>query len=110
LICFPILGKPVLPDEKVGNEASVMKFIPQKTSITVPSIVGDGMGIDNPTGLGPFIIMTFVEGRKMSDILKAKMTTTGDDDILDLEIDESILKALYGQLADILPELFNAWL
>ena len=109
LIRFPIPGRSMLPDEKVRNEVSVMKFIEQNTSIPVPSVVGYGMGIENPTGLGPFIIMTFVEGRQMSEVMKSKTTGEDDDDdeVLDPDIDDLLLKNLYGQMADILLELFQ---
>lgn len=107
LIRFPIPGKSMLPEEKVRNEVCVMKFIQQNTNIPVPSIIASGMGADNPAGLGPFIIMVFVEGRKMSDILKAKSKAEDDETLLDLAIDDSILKSLYAQLADIHLELFE---
>lgn len=107
LICFPITGKSMFPDEKVRNEVSVMQFVQQNTKIPVPAIIGYGMGVCNPTGLGPFIIMKFVEGRKMSEILKVKMTAEDDEDILDPSIDDSTPKTLYGHLADILLEIFQ---
>ncbi len=108
LIRFPIPGKSMLPDEKVRNEVAVMKFIQQNTRIPVPSVIACGMGNENPTGLGPFIIMTFVEGRKMSEILKGETRTKDDvDDVLDPHISESTLSILYGQVADILLQLFK---
>jgi hypothetical protein len=103
LIRFPIPGRSMLCDEKTRNEVAVMKFIEQNTSIPVPHVVAYGNADENPTGLGPFIIMTFVEGRKMSEILKAKTSEEGN--VLDPNIDEAILKTLYGQMADILLEL-----
>lgn len=84
-----------------------MKFIQQNTNIPVPSIIGYGMGSQNPTGLGPFIIMVFVEGRKMSEILKAKTIAEDNYDVLDPEINEATLRTLYGQLANIHLELFE---
>jgi Phosphotransferase enzyme family len=107
LIRFPIPGKSMWPDEKVRNEVAVMEFIQQKTNIPVPSIIGYGMAAENPTDLGPFIIMAFVEGRKMSEIMKANTACEEDDDILDPNIEDSTLRNLYGQMADILLELFE---
>jgi Phosphotransferase enzyme family len=107
LIRFPIPGKSMFPEEKLRNEVAVMQFVQQSTNIPVPTVIAYASGADNPTGLGPFIIMTFVEGRKMSEIMKAKTTADDGEDMLDPSMEDSTLKTLYGQLADILLELFQ---
>lgn len=106
LIRFPLPGKSMYLDEKVQNEVSVMKYVSKNTNIPVPKIIGYGMADENPTGLGPFIIMTWAEGRKMSEILR-KEGTSGKDDTLNPDVSEDTLKTLYGRMAGILLELWK---
>ncbi|RAL10172.1 phosphotransferase family protein [Aspergillus homomorphus CBS 101889] len=107
LIRFPISGKSMILDEKVENEAVLMKYIAKKKQIPVPRIVAYGRAADNPTGLGPFIIMTWVEGKKMSDALRRGGGTPEKEEALDPHIDLQTLKTLYGEMADILLELWS---
>lgn len=93
-------------DEKIQREATLMQYIAKNTSIPVPRVIAHGRACDNPTGLGPFIIMTWVEGKKMSDVLR-KGDTDPKDVILDPEIDQPTLHTLYDQMAEILLELWN---
>ena len=58
LIRFPIPGKTVFPEEKYRDEVAVIKFIREKTSIPIPEVIAHGTAAENPTWLGPFIIMT----------------------------------------------------
>lgn len=81
-----------------------MKYIEQNTKIPVPHVIGYGDACDNPIGLGPFIIMTWVEGKKMSDIPR-RDGAPGKEDIFDPGIEEKTLRILYGHMADILLEL-----
>ena len=106
LIRFPIPGKSMFLDEKVQNEVAVMKYVAQNTNIPLPRVIGYGMAEDNPTGLGPFIIMTWVEGTRMSDYMR-KQGTPDKVAVLDPDLDENILKTLYGRMAEILLELWK---
>lgn len=94
-------------EEKIYNEVALMKYIAANTQIPVPRVVGYGKAEDNPTGLGPFVIMTWVEGKPMSEILRREKESEEDDDILDPDIDSQTLEILYGQMADILLELWK---
>lgn len=93
-------------DEKVRNEVSVMKYVARHTNIPVPKVIGYGMAEENPTGLGPFIIMTWVEGKKMPDILRRK-DSSSKENILYPDLGEDILKTAYERMADVLLELWN---
>ncbi|KAL3475917.1 hypothetical protein BJX99DRAFT_270876 [Aspergillus californicus] len=88
LIRFPIPGKSMCLDEKVYREA----------------VICYGKGSDNPTGLGPFIIMTWVEGRELSDVLKEEDNSV---DMLNPNIDPDFLKRAYSQMAGILISLWS---
>lgn len=58
---FPAPGYSVFPEEKVKREVSAMRFIEQHTGIHVPHVVHYGMTKESPMGLGPFIIMEYIE-------------------------------------------------
>ncbi|EAW19681.1 uncharacterized protein NFIA_027550 [Aspergillus fischeri NRRL 181] len=105
LIRFPLPGKSMFLDEKVRREAVLMEFVGSRTEIPVPRVIAYGAAHENPTGLGPFIIMTWIEGRKMSEILRKD--TPGKEDILKPDIDSRILGLLYSQMAEILLELWK---
>jgi aminoglycoside phosphotransferase (APT) family kinase protein len=90
-------------DEKVYREAVLMKYIARETNIPVPKIICYGKASENPTGLGPFIIMTWVEGRKLSDVLRDEDRSV---DTLNPNIDPDVLKRAYDQMARI---MINLW-
>ncbi|KAJ5096309.1 hypothetical protein NUU61_005665 [Penicillium alfredii] len=70
LIRFPLPGKSMILDEKVCREALLMQYVANNTSIPVPRVIAYGAASENPTGLGSFLIMTWIEGKKMSDLLR----------------------------------------
>ncbi|PKX90589.1 phosphotransferase family protein [Aspergillus novofumigatus IBT 16806] len=105
LIRFPLPGKSMFLDEKVRREAVVMEFVGSRTQIPVPRVIAYGVAHENPTGLGPFIIMTWIEGRKMSEI--PRKDTPRKEDNLKPDIDTRTLGLLYSQMAEILLELWK---
>lgn len=65
----------MFPDEKVRNEASIMKFLLDKTSATapipVPSAFRWGQTKETLSELGPFIIMNYIDHEQsMGDLLE----------------------------------------
>ncbi|KAI1937653.1 hypothetical protein LOZ66_003933 [Ophidiomyces ophidiicola] len=96
-------------DEKTRNEVAVMQYIKKNTKIPVPRIISHGMSHENPSGLGPFIIMEWVDGKNMSEILCGSSSEDSEERGRELnpEIDVSLLKVLYGRMADILLELWD---
>ncbi|RAK77626.1 phosphotransferase family protein [Aspergillus fijiensis CBS 313.89] len=106
LIRFPLPGKSMFLDEKVRGEAFVMKYIARETTIPVPRVITYGTSDENPTGLGPFIMMTWIDGKKMSDILRQD-DLSDKHDVLDPAIDPETLKILYGEMAEVLLQLWG---
>ncbi|KAI1909779.1 hypothetical protein LOZ65_006482 [Ophidiomyces ophidiicola] len=106
---FPMAGSSMFRDEKTRNEVAVMQYIKKNTKIPVPRIISHGMSHENPSGLGPFIIMEWVDGKKMSEILCGSSSEDSEERGWELnpEIDISLLKVLYGRMADILLELWD---
>lgn len=105
IIRFPKPGMVAFPDEKVRNEVAVMKFLSEKTGIPIPRLIGWGLAKDSTCNLGPFIIMEYVEGRSLSDVLNKPGADASDLPILNPDIDEATLALVYMQLADILLQL-----
>lgn len=68
---FPIPGAVMHPEAKVRHEVAIMKYLDEKTSIPVPKIVASGTAEENIfDGVGPFIIMEFVEGKPLYEVLR----------------------------------------
>ncbi|BDD57632.1 hypothetical protein MAP00_002979 [Monascus purpureus] len=106
IIRFPIPGVSMFPEEKVQREVSVMRFIERHTSIRVPHVLHYGMTEGSPAGLGPFIVMEYIEND--SDLVDALNTPGLQDDercVLDPNVPEDRLRSVYGDLADILLQL-----
>ncbi|KAI1655445.1 hypothetical protein F4813DRAFT_381989 [Daldinia decipiens] len=94
------------PEEKVRYEVATMRYIAANTTIPVPKIYHFGTAAENPAGLGPFIIMDYVEHeRTMSDALKDPALEPDESHVLDPTIDEGRLELLYGQMANIVLQL-----
>jgi aminoglycoside phosphotransferase (APT) family kinase protein len=91
IIRFPRPGSHMYPDEAVLCEVATMKFMQEKTSVPIARVIGYGTSKDNPLGLGPFIIMEFIDGTPLDEVMK--------------NTNEAELKAIYRQIAHILLDL-----
>ncbi|KKK17955.1 hypothetical protein AOCH_007160 [Aspergillus ochraceoroseus] len=106
IIRFPKPGIGMFPEEKVRNEVAVMKYLRDHTSIPVPVIIHWGTKEESPPGLGPFIIMEYIDyAMDLSTALNTPGLDIKDRPVLDPHIDNDKLEMLYGQLADILLQL-----
>ncbi|OAQ62567.1 protein kinase-like domain [Purpureocillium lilacinum] len=107
IIRFPKPGHTAtaLRDEKVANEIQAMEFLRQNTTIPIPHVHCWGLTKESPHEFGPFIIMDYVEGEKLSTLLKKPMESDEEDLILNPSIDESMLSTIYRQIAGYLLQL-----
>lgn len=106
MIRFPCPGVVMFPEEKVRREVAVMRYLAQHTSIPVPFVLHYGMTAESPQGLGPFIIMDYVEhAHDLVDALNTPGFGILDRPILDPNISEERLQLVYSQLADIMLQL-----
>ncbi|EXK77770.1 hypothetical protein FOQG_17539 [Fusarium oxysporum f. sp. raphani 54005] len=107
VIRFPVPGNIYGPwrDEKVKNEVMAMKFIREHTSIPVPIVRHWGVTEKSPQQLGPFIIMDFIEGDDLSDLLQQPTENEEDAIVLDPNIDDEKLDFIYDQIAGFMLEL-----
>lgn len=108
MVRFPRVGKvhDGYADEKVAMEVKALSLIREGTTIPVPKVHAWGPAAGNLLGLGPFIIMDFVDGVSLSDLLKdpnAERPTR----LMREDIDESHVEFIYRQFANFLLQLFK---
>ena len=72
VIRFPKPGRTAVCfiEEKVRNEIQIVSLLREKTTIPLPTIYTWGMTDDSPSQIGPFIIMEYIEGRRLMEALK----------------------------------------
>lgn len=94
LIRFPKPGhtKSEWRAEKVMNEVRVIEYLQEHTMIPVPNVRFWGSGEESPCGLGPFIVMDFIEGTRLSSFLREPTDDEAAEMILNTAIDEAILE------------------
>nr|KMM68579.1 hypothetical protein CPAG_04905 [Coccidioides posadasii RMSCC 3488] len=108
LIRFCIPTRCNLSEGKVVAEVDTLKLLAEKTEIPVPKVIAYGRASENPTGLGAFIIMTWLEGTRMSDLI-GKRVPVGEDmyeTILDPNVDKQLLRKLYDEIAEVILQLW----
>ncbi|KAG5798293.1 hypothetical protein H9Q69_002690 [Fusarium xylarioides] len=107
IIRFPKPGHTAtaLMDEKVANEVQVMNYLSRKTTIPIPRILDWGRTAESPQQLGPFIIMDYIEGTLLSNVLKKPTKSDGEPMVLDPSVDDSMLTKIYRQIADYLLQI-----
>lgn len=98
ILRFPVPGDVMRPAEKINQEVAVMKFIEEKTKIPIPKVIASGVAKGQFDGLGPFIIMEFIEGERSDEVLY-------QDDKIKPGVEQSNLDFVYKQMAQIYLEL-----
>ncbi|PWY91539.1 hypothetical protein BO94DRAFT_462054 [Aspergillus sclerotioniger CBS 115572] len=105
IVRFAALGRAILRREKVRNEVATMRYIHRTTSITVPEVLGSGI-----CWAGPYIVMSFLEGRPLSQLLKDP--SVEGRPVLNPQISDQSLRWAYREMAGLILELsrheFNA--
>ncbi|KAB8252945.1 hypothetical protein BDV35DRAFT_375407 [Aspergillus flavus] len=114
LLRFPCPCRVMFPEEKVQNEVAIMTYLQQNTKIPVLKIIHHGTSEDSPAGLGPFVLMEYVEhASNLATQLRAPGYQRGDRPLLDPDNEEEKLELFYSQIADILlarwPEMQIGW-
>lgn len=83
-----------------------MRYIAANTTIPIPNVYHYGTAAENPTGLGPFILMDYIEHHQnMSRELLDPILPIDKRPILDPNISEEKLEHMYAQMANILLQL-----
>ncbi|KAL9117030.1 MAG: hypothetical protein Q9187_006439, partial [Circinaria calcarea] len=107
IIRFPKAGHTAtaLRDEKVANEVQFMKYLSQNTTIPLPRVISWGSTEESPQLLGPFIIMDYIDGTRLSTLLKQETENDEDEVILNPGINDTTLDIVYDQIADYMLQL-----
>ena len=92
-------------DEKVVNEVQFMRYLSQNTTIPLPRVISWGSTEESPQQLGPFIIMGYVDGTRLSTILKQQTENDQEDVVLNPDINDTTLDIVYDQIADYMVQL-----
>src|SRR6187402_1352015 len=101
-----MIGIVKCPDEKTRYEVATMRYVAEKTTIPVAKVYYYGTAAENPTGLGPFIIMDYTEHeRTMSEALNDPTLNSSESHVLDPDISTEKLEVLYRQMAKIILQL-----
>lgn len=95
VVRFPMVGKVVNADEKIEIEVATMNLIRQRTTIPIPEVKAWGLAADNTFGIGPFIMMEFVEGISVDNILQ-----NPDARIMRQDISERAIEVIFRQMID----------
>jgi hypothetical protein len=93
-------------EEKILAEVATMRYISKNTTIPIPLVFHHGSREESPGGLGPFIILGWVENNgDLVDVMNTPGLTLEDTPLFNMNIDEAKLEHLYLQVADILLQL-----
>ncbi|KAG8156759.1 hypothetical protein KVR01_013364 [Diaporthe batatas] len=104
ILHIPMPGRSAFFDEKIRAEVATMKMIEARTTIPVPHIYHWGYAADNPTGLGPFIIMDYIEHeRNLADLVLPANNPSWNINLhgMDPNASEETLLKVYRQMANI---------
>ncbi|KAL1877813.1 hypothetical protein Plec18167_004782 [Paecilomyces lecythidis] len=99
IIRFPIFCKSVFRYEKTNDECMVMAYISRHTSIPIPKVLAA-----ESSELGPYMVLSFVDGTRLSDHLKAQ-SDPGEPIMLQPDINFATLASVYRSMARVLIEL-----
>lgn len=103
---IPIKSVVQFPEEKVLYEVATIRHVAAHTTIPVPHIYHYGTAAENPTGLGSFIIMDYINhDQNMSRALLDPERPVDKRPVLNPNIAEETLELLYSQMANILLQL-----
>ncbi|KAK2810336.1 hypothetical protein FQN50_003067 [Emmonsiellopsis sp. PD_5] len=97
IVRFAALGKAILRREKVEHEVATMNYLRRNTSIPVPEVLGSGICLT-----GPYIVMPFIEGDPLSQLLKAHKEGRP---VLNPQLSDRSLKKAYQEMAMLILEL-----
>ncbi|KAJ6110345.1 hypothetical protein N7486_002580 [Penicillium sp. IBT 16267x] len=108
MVRFPRVGmvSDDYADEKIAMEVTALSLICNSTTIPVPKVQAWGSAASNPLGLGPFIMMDFIDGVSLSDLLKDP-NAERPSRVMRGDISDSDIGVIYGQLANFLLQLFK---
>lgn len=99
ILRFLTFGKTAFRYEKTNDECMIMTYISRHTSIPVPKLL-----VVESFDLGPYMVLTFVDGTRLSDHLK-EVAVPEAPIALQPDIDIALLTRAYRNMAALLIEI-----
>ncbi|GAD91975.1 conserved hypothetical protein [Paecilomyces variotii No. 5] len=93
-------------DEKVAMEVTTLRLLRDKTTIPVPKVQAWGSAASNSLGLGPFIIMDFIDGVSLDDIFHHPIAENRSR-LVKEDVSDSDIEVIYRQIANFLLQIFQ---
>ena len=109
MVRFPRVG-PVsgdYADEKIAMEVTALDLLRNKTTIPVPRVHAWGSAANNSLGLGPFIMMDFIEGVSLCGLLGDPNADEESKRLMREDVSENDIETLYRQMANFLLQIFE---
>lgn len=108
MVRFPRVGAVCddYADEKVAMEVTTLRLLRDKTTIPVPKVQAWGSAASNSLGLGPFIMMDFIDGVSLDDILQDP-DAEHPSRLVRQDISDSDMETIYRQTANFLLQIFQ---
>ncbi|KAK0635392.1 hypothetical protein B0T17DRAFT_516162 [Bombardia bombarda] len=102
IIRFPLVGRTSQAhcDEKVAGELAVLELLRERTTIPVPEVKVWGLADEDPLGLGPFMMQTFIEGDNLGKVID-------DKDEGQKDYDDNVMEKIYRQTARFMIQMFK---
>lgn len=88
--------------EKVIMGVEALDIILNRTTVPVQEVKDWGCAEQNPLGIGPFLIMEFIQGTRLSSIL-----TKPGSRVLKEDISDGDIEFLYRQMANFMLQIFD---
>ncbi|KAK3368664.1 hypothetical protein B0H63DRAFT_488901 [Podospora didyma] len=115
ILRMPCLGVVHFPDEKILAEATTMQLVRAHCpDIPIPQVYLTGLSDENPTGLGPFILMDHVEHIHTLSVAICDVEKLGEPDdprdqsvCLDTNVPDEVLTVAWDQVAAHLLQLYT---
>lgn len=89
-------------DEKVAMEVEALNLVRTMTDIPVPQVYAWGLSENNVLGLGPFMLMEFIDGVPLKELF-----TEGGSAVLKEDIPGHDVEYVYRQMANFILQLFK---
>lgn len=93
---------PEYANEKVAMEVEALYLVRERTSIPVPLIYTWGLAEENELGLGPFILMEYIEGVCLNNIFGGENSRLLKEDISD-----KYVEYVYKKMVQFMLQLFK---
>jgi hypothetical protein len=91
--------------EKTANEVQAIEYLRETTTIPLPRIHCWGPAEESPRGLGPFMVMDYMGGVRLSTFIRQPCDDKYEPAILNPAVDDAVLDNIFEQIAGFLLQI-----